>query len=175
MNFQGLIQDGRPKEAIDIFKRLDHYDEMILTVFFNACAKVGSEEILSLIKNISSKLPQAFFKNQLLTTSLLDAFIRCKDLVSSESLFLKMKKNVINYGHMMNAFLEADQADKSLNLFEEMKQRGIQADSITYCIVVKALSTIGISSIAEPIVDRIPKSFLIDKDIQNALINMWVC
>ena len=169
-----MIKAGQSKEAVEIFKKVKDYDEILLNVFFNACAQIGTQEILELIKDVSSKMPKPYLKNQLLLTSLFDAFIKCHDLVRSEHIFSMMKKTVINYGHLMNAFIENDQAEKALKLFEEMQNNRIELDHITYSIVIKALSIIGISEIAETIVDRIPRSVLTDRNIQNVLINMWV-
>ena len=119
-------------------------------------------------------MPTSFRSNRRLSTSLFDAFIKCADYSSAELIFSNLEKNVISYGNLMNGFNRGNQPDKTLNLFEQMKSASIEADVITYLCVIKALSQIGISSLSRRIVQDIPESFRLNRDIQNASIDLWV-
>jgi pentatricopeptide repeat protein len=145
-----------------------------ITVLFNACAQLGTNEELSLVKKISKEIPKSFYSNPRLVNSLLDALIKCGDCLNAEILFSKMTKSVEGYGNLMNGFNKENNPDKTLNLFNQMKLDGFEPSIITYMCVIKALSIIGDYSILESIVQQIPDSFLVDHKIQVALIHMWV-
>ncbi|CAF3692920.1 unnamed protein product [Rotaria sordida] len=74
----------------------------------------------------------------------------------------------------MNGFNKENSTLKTLNLFNQMKLDGFVLDLIIYLCVLKALSKIGDESICQSIVKQIPYSFLVDNNIQNALIDMWI-
>jgi pentatricopeptide repeat protein len=104
----------------------------------------------------------------------LNVLVKCGDFSTAEIFFSKMKKSVSNYGILMNGYNKANNLMKTLDLFNQMKIDGIEGDVIIYSHIIKALSQIGDFSIAESIVKQIPNSFLIDSQIRNALIDMWV-
>jgi pentatricopeptide repeat protein len=162
------------QKAIDLFKEIKNPDDVIFILLFNACAQLGTSEELNLIKKVSSKIPESFYLNSLLSTSQLDAFIKCGDSSSAEILFSKMEKNVINYGNLMSGFNKEDHPEKTLNLFDQMKISGIEANSIIYLCVIKALSKIGDYDLSQSLIEQIPDSLLSNDQIQVALINMWV-
>ncbi|CAF4227150.1 unnamed protein product [Adineta steineri] len=118
-------------------------------------------------------MPKNFQLNSRLVNSLLDAFIKCGDCSSAESLFSKTKKSIINYGNLMNGFNKENNPLKTLDLFNQMKMNSIQGNIIIYLCLIKALAQIGDYSICQSFIKHIPNSFLLDNQIQNALIDMW--
>ncbi len=76
---------------------------MNITVLFNACAQLGTDEALNLTKKVSKKIPKSFYSNPYLLTSLLDALMQCGDVEYAQSLFDASTKKVMSmYGAMMN-------------------------------------------------------------------------
>ncbi|CAF5034601.1 unnamed protein product, partial [Rotaria sp. Silwood1] len=168
------IKNNMANKAIDLFNEIQNpNDEVIIILLFNACAQLGTNEALSLIKKVSSQIPISFHSNYHLSTSLLDALIQCGDCSNAEIFFSKMKKSVIGYGNLMNGFLKANNPVKVLSLFDQMKINGIEPDLIIYFYIIKALSQIGDYSLAQLIVEKIPNCFLVNDRVQNALIDMW--
>jgi len=161
-------------KAIDLFNEIKNPDEICVTLLFNACAQLRTAEALNLIKKVSSKISESFYLNSFLSTSLLDAFIKCGDSSSAQILFSKMKKCVIDYGNLMSGFNKENNPDKTLNLFNQMKISGIEANSAIYLCVIKALSKIGDYDLSQLLIEQIPDSFLCDDQIKTALIDMWV-
>jgi pentatricopeptide repeat protein len=161
-------------KAIDLFNEINNPDEVIINLLFNACAQLGTVEALNLVKRISKEIPKSFHSNHRLSTSLFDALIKCGDCSNAENLFSKTQKSVMDYGNLMNGFNKENNPSKTLNLFNQMKIDGVEADLIIYLSVLKALSEIGDYSQSESIDKQIPHSFLVDNQIQNVLIDMWV-
>jgi pentatricopeptide repeat protein len=163
-----------PHKSINLFKEIKNPDPVIFILLFNACAQLGTVEELNLIKKVSSTIPESFYSKSFVSSSLLDAFIKCGDISSAETLFAKMEKNVINYGNLMNAFNKEDQPEKTLNLFNQMKTSGIEASNVIYLCVIKALSKFGDYDTSQSVIEQIPNSFLCNDQIQTTLIHMWV-
>lgn len=75
---------------------------MILVLLLNACAQLKTENILKLVKQVSSDMPLHFYTNVYVVTSLIDAFIKCGDSQSAERVFDRSKiKDQSSYGAMM--------------------------------------------------------------------------
>jgi pentatricopeptide repeat protein len=161
-------------KAIDLFNEIKNPDEICLTLLFSACAQLGTSEELNLMKKFSSKIPESFYLNSFVLNSLFNAFIKCGDSSSAEILFSKMEKHTINYGNLMSGFNKEDHPEKTLNLFNQMKISGIEANNVIYLCIIKALSKFGDYDKSQSLIEEMPNSFLCDEQIQTALINMWV-
>ncbi|CAF1339290.1 unnamed protein product [Rotaria magnacalcarata] len=170
---KGYIENNLSHKAIDLFNQIKSPDEIIINLLFNACAQLGTEEALNLTKKVSKEIPKSFQLNFRILTSLFDALIKCQDCSSAEILYSKMNKSVISYGNLMAGFNYEKNPLKTLSLFNQMKLDHIEADLIIYLCVIKALSQIGDNSMCESIIKNIPKSFLLDSQIQNSLVDMW--
>src|SRR5690348_17186436 len=116
-------------ETINLFFKISNRDEINYMLFFNACARIGTKEILTSVKEVLSNLPNCYRENSKILTAAFDAFIKCGDLSSAEELFSKMKRTTISYGNLMNAYNKNDEPDKTLNLYKQMKIDGIRPDS----------------------------------------------
>ena len=119
-------------------------------------------------------MPASYYSDDYVATPLLDALIKCRDTLTAEIVFSKMKRSIASYGNLMNGFNDEKQGKKTMQLFYQMKREGLKPDMIIYLCIIKALSLIGDLSLIEPTVNQIPQSILLDSQIRNALIDMWV-
>lgn len=101
----GYIQNGEFSKAIDLYQTIRNTDDVIHLLFFNACAQVGSKDLLETVKRASSKVSHALGINNSLTTSLIDALMKCGDVLSAEIYFDQIStKNT----HLFNAMMKGD-------------------------------------------------------------------
>ncbi|CAF1287743.1 unnamed protein product [Rotaria magnacalcarata] len=170
---KGYIKNNMANKTIDLFNEIKHPDEIVTILLFNACAQLRTPQALELAKTVSKKMPECFYSNIRIPTSLFNALIKCGDCSSAEILFVKMRKSVEAYGNLMNGFNHDNNPSKTLDLFNQMKHNGINANIIIYLCVIKALSQIGDYELCQSIVKEIPHCFLVDHKIQSALIDMW--
>jgi len=173
----GYIKSNQANKAIDLFNEIKNPNDVIFILLFNACAQLRSNEALNLLKKVSKDVPKSFFSNPRLLTSLLDALVKCDDLTYAESLFnSSTKKDSGMYGVIMTGYNKENNPLKTLDLFNQMKRNGIEDKDnlIVYLCLIKALSQIGDYSLSESMIEQIPNDFLIDNQIQTALIDMWV-
>ena len=119
-------------------------------------------------------MPKSFYSNIRLSTSLLDALVKCGESSCAEIVYSKMTKFVEGYGILMSGFNRENNPSKTLDLFNQMEHNGIEANIVIFLCVIKALSQIGSYEICQSIVKEIPQRFLADYQIQSALIDMLV-
>ena len=98
----GYVKNGQVTKAISLFHKIRCPNEIILTILFNACAKIPSSEALQLVKKVSSTMPPSCLDDRILMTSLIDALMMCGDVPSAEACFNQIKsKNPAMYAVMM--------------------------------------------------------------------------
>jgi pentatricopeptide repeat protein len=168
------VKNGMAKKAMLLFKTIDKPDEVIFCLFFNSCAQVRTDEALALGRQVWSHVSSLHPENPYIQSSVFDMFIKCGDLSNAEAIFARMKRNVVSYGHLMSYYNEHSMPDKTLRLHETMKKEGINADSVTFVLLVDACAQIGLESRCRMIVDQIPECMLSHVQLQSTLIHMWV-
>ena len=67
-----------------------------------------------------------------------------------------------------------NQPEKTLELYEQMIKENIPANEMTYLLLINAASQIAIQTFSQRLIQRIPLKMLEKRNIQNALIDMWV-
>ena len=101
-------------------------DAIAITLFFNACSKLANDRALNLIKQVSLTLSGTINSSPSILPSLFDALIKCSDSSSAERVFRQMKKSALSYANLMSGFNRENQPDKTLKLFDQMKEEGIE-------------------------------------------------
>ena len=162
------------EESIKLFFTIKNPNEIILVLFLNSCANVGTAQALQTGHQVLGNMPAIYYENKYILTSALDMFIRCGDVTSAQNCFSKMKCNSNNYAQMMKYFNEAKLPMKTLNFYQKMKNEHIQGDLVTFLLLLGACSQLGIESICQSSVEQIPRPMLDNVQIQTALIDMWV-
>ncbi|CAF1456583.1 unnamed protein product [Adineta ricciae] len=169
----GYIASNQAQKAIDLFKRIDRPDAIIINLLFNACAQLRTPEALSLVKQTYKNMSSSFYSNDYVTTSLLDALVKCGDTSTAKVVFSKMRRPVIAYANLMTGFNDQREGKQTMQLFYQMKREGLEPDIITSLCVIKALALTGDLSLIEETINQLPQSILLDTQIRNALIDMW--
>ena len=112
------------EKAIDLFNQIENPDEILINLFFNACAQLGTKETLVLTKKVAREMPKTFYSNPYILSSLLDALMKCEDVAHAQSLFDASANKVLPmYGAMMKGSNHEDYrciyGNWSLRLCEE--------------------------------------------------------
>lgn len=98
----GYIKNKQPNKAIDLFKHIQVPNDIILLILFNACAQVPSDEVLRLVKDVSSRMPSSYRNNPSLITTLIDVLMKCQDVSSAVFIFETIKQpTLFMYAAMM--------------------------------------------------------------------------
>ncbi|CAF0880691.1 unnamed protein product [Adineta steineri] len=170
---KGYIKNNMPQKAIDIYFQITNPDEKNISLLFNACARIATDETLNLVKKVLSNLPDRYQNDEYILTTAFDVFIKSNDLSNAERIFSKLPQNTISYGNLMSAFNKTNQPQKIFELYEQMKINQIQLNPSVCVLLINACSALGIYSISKSVSEQIPKSYLDNIFINNALIDMW--
>ena len=169
----GLVENNRSREALDLFERTPgKRNEHTYSILFKICASIADEHALKYGQMIFKTMPHEYQTNRIILTSYFHMLIRCGDNRSAEELFNgRLVRNVISYGAIMKVFNDNGQADKTLKLFEKMKEEEISPNEIIFQLLLDACSQIGDLSLAQRIVSQIP---LESHSLDIGLIDLWV-
>ena len=180
-------------EAISLFNEIKDPNEIIITLFFNACAQLGTEKELKLIKRVSSNIPVSFYSNDYVLTSLIDAFMKCGDVTYAKSFFDKStNKTLPMYAAMMKGkyvvffssnslmsnefflgYIKNNSAKRAIELFKEVKN----PDTVVALLLFNACAHLGTSEAlnsAKNVSSTIPQSFYTDPNLSTSLIDVFM-
>jgi pentatricopeptide repeat protein len=162
------------EQAIELFFKIKKPDKIILSIFFNACAQLKTENALNLAKKVFDQFVIKSNPSNDLLYSVLNMFIKCDDLQSAETLFGRIHRDIISYGSMMKFYNIKDQPEKTLELYQKMKEENLSPNEIIFVLLIDASSKLGDLSLSQPLINEIPHNFLLDPWIQTGLIDLWV-
>ncbi|CAF1530896.1 unnamed protein product [Adineta ricciae] len=173
VDFAGFVSNKLEQKAIDLFFQIDQPDEIILTIFFNACAQSKTDHALSLGKKVFRQLDAKLKQSNRLLYSVLNMFVKCNDVSSAESLFNRIKRDVVSYGSMMKLYNVQKQPEKTCALYHRMKIDGLPPNEFIFTLAIDAFSRIGDITLAESLIDEIPKDLQSNPWIQIGLVDLW--
>ena len=119
-------------------------------------------------------MPKKFHNNTVVITSALYMFIKCDDLQNAEALFNRTDRDIISYGLMMKLYNSKNQPDKTLELYQKMKEKNLNPNEIIFILPIDAPSKFGDLSLSQSLICEIPENFLLYPSIQSGLIDLWV-
>ncbi|CAF0947573.1 unnamed protein product [Adineta ricciae] len=119
---KGFIQNGMSQRAIDLFQQVKNPNEILVSLLFNACARLPSEQSLNLVKNTWEQPRIKSLRNDNVLTSLIDALMKCGDIKSAEVAFDESSsKSIYIQGAMMSGYIRNQMPEKAIDLFEQIK------------------------------------------------------
>jgi pentatricopeptide repeat protein len=136
----------------------------------NACAIAGALESVH-NKIIESGCEFVVFVG----SSLVDIYAKCGSMEDAWSVFNKMPaQNVVTWTAMILGHMQCGQGQKALGLFQEMKQEGVDPDSVTFVWVLKACaSMVAIEEGRRVHQDMIQSGLESDVFVGSSLVNMY--
>lgn len=172
----GFVWNQRSEEALALIEHMAvKPDPFIYTIAFSVCADLNNERSKKLGRQMFEKMSDSDRRGTAAMTAALHMFATFGDLRKAKEVFDLIKnKDSISYGAMIKAYYSNDDPLKALKLFSQMKKDGIAINAIEHVLAVKTCSEIGMLDHSRSIAAQIPKHFLNDHVLQNALIDMWV-
>ncbi|CAF1134433.1 unnamed protein product [Rotaria sordida] len=154
---KGYIKNNMTNKAIDLFKEIKNPDEVIIIILCNACAQLGTNEALSLIKkgyiknNMANKAIDLFKEikdpDEIVINLL---FTACAELGTSEALNLtkivssQMPKHFYSNLRLLTSLLDALMQCGNVTHAEALFNRSIKKISPLYGVMMKGNSSLSI-------------------------------
>ncbi|CAM6127951.1 unnamed protein product [Calypogeia fissa] len=81
-------------------------------------------------------------KNPYVATTLLNVYIKCGRLLDGRRVFDELeKKSVVTWNMMIAAYVKKSHAESAVELFNRMREKGVQPDAFTYLSILKAFAS----------------------------------
>ena len=102
----GYISNGRPEKVLQLFHQMPvKPDRVIITLVFNACARVASPQAIQLGQRLIDRMPSIYFDNRVVIGSAIHMLMKFGDVIAAENLFSRMKiHDKTTYGVMLNGY-----------------------------------------------------------------------
>ena len=150
------MSNNLPYKAIDLFYKVFKLSEFIFSIFFEACGQLGNTEGLNLGKKFTFNYSLNIVDlHAFIVESILKVYTKCIGRKSAESFFDKIDRDVISCGSMMKRYNICDAFEKTLALFERMKNEKIEPDDIILTLLVDACSQAGDRELCRAVVRQI--------------------
>ena len=175
--FLGYVDDGMADKALDMFEQLSvPPDNVLLTILFRACASLGHERAIQLGNRVYRDIRTNDKNDNILLGSMLHMLMKFGQVKDAENLFSQIKEPTVQIcGVMMHGYNTNRQPRSSWTLFQTLKQKGLTPDAAVFFGLINAAALIGMQSFCHTVVDQLPSECRNNIELQNALINMWVC
>ncbi|CAM4780245.1 unnamed protein product [Rotaria magnacalcarata] len=172
---KGYIGNEMFEKALDLFEQIDiQLDGVTYTIVFNACAKLCNSRAIKIGRTLLADMPEKNRNDNVIINSAIDMLMKFGDIKNAERIFRSVKaKCASTYGVLMKGYNLNGESWKCFKIFEEMNQKGIIPDEITWNILIGACSNSGMLHHCQYIMDRIPLNIQNNIQIQNSLIDMW--
>ena len=182
-----------PEKVLDMFNEMPiKPDSVVISIFFNACAKLANAHAMRLGKDVLEQLPGDILTDGKLVNAAIDMFMKCSDVSSAEHLFERLQsKSPVTYGAMMQG--KGSQIDwtcwywssilgytinglpgKALDVFEEIS---FELNEVLYAIVYKACASLANERairLGMKLAERMPKRYLDDIVLIGSMLHMFM-
>lgn len=119
-------------------------NDFIFTSILKVCGNLGDFEHGRLIHN--QIIRQGLASNVFIGSTLIDMYAKCKCLDQARQVFDELViRNVVAWNSMIGGYVKHGHGGSALKLFNEMQLEGIKPDRITFLLILKACSLVGIT------------------------------
>lgn len=140
----GCAQHGHSKDVIQFFHAMQQEgikpDCATFLVVLKAFPDISSLQDGRLIH--ASMVENGLHLDSFVGSSLIDMYCKCCSLKDACKVYNDLPwQNVVTWNVMIAGYTQNGHSDKALQLFQQVKQGGLQLDNVTYTFVLKSCST----------------------------------
>ncbi|KAJ7517631.1 hypothetical protein O6H91_21G032400 [Diphasiastrum complanatum] len=173
----GYAQQGLGKEALALYEQMKKKgvptNNVTFVILLKACASVAA---LELGKQLHCDIIRSGCELDVTVGSaLIDMYGKCGSLEQARQVFNKMsERDVISWSVMIAGYVQQGLVEEAFALYEEMKQEGMQTNSVTCVILLKSCASIAALEQGKQLhYDIIRSGFESDVFVRNTLVAMY--
>ncbi|KAL6074040.1 Pentatricopeptide repeat-containing protein [Balamuthia mandrillaris] len=169
-------QGGDGKKALQLFQEMQEAgipaNSFTFAAVLKACAMTGDMEMG---KRVHAKMLHRGSLSIVEANALISMYGKCGKMEEARAVFQGMKeRDVVTWNSMIAEETQGGDGKKALQLFQEMQQAGVPADTFTFSIVLKACaSTADLKTGKQVHAELLRKGLLPNINSSNALISMY--
>ncbi|KAI3742765.1 hypothetical protein L1987_60460 [Smallanthus sonchifolius] len=142
----GFVHGGRPKDAIELFTRMEEErlcpNEVTVVAVLAACFDLCALDLGKRIHEFSNQ--SGFKQNVRVCNTLLDMYIKCGCLEAACGVFEEMEdRTVVSWSAMIQGLAINGKGEEALTLFSKMIQSQIKPNGVTFIGLLHACSHMG--------------------------------
>ncbi|CAF4424982.1 unnamed protein product [Rotaria magnacalcarata] len=171
---KGYLKNNLPDKAIDIFTEIKKPNDIVINLLRIACSQSGTNEALNLINTASKNMPQSYYSNTCLITSLLNALMKCRDITHAQTIFDKSKEKLSSmYEVMIEGYIDNNLTQKAIDIFNKINSPDETITNITF----NTSSPVGTNeelNLSKRISENTPKSCFPDDCLLNSVLDVFL-
>lgn len=142
-----FAQNGYEEEAIRLFVKMvksgAYLDPSMISAVLGAFG-IGTSQNLG-VQIHSMVIKKGFSSNVFVNNGLINMYSKCGELEESKNVFDYMfPKNQVSWNSMIAAFARHGDGLRALELYEEMKSKGVEPTDVTFVSLLHACSHVGL-------------------------------
>ncbi|KAJ7548566.1 hypothetical protein O6H91_07G017400 [Diphasiastrum complanatum] len=173
----GYAQNGLGKEALALYEQMKQEgmqpDPVTFVLLLKACASLAA---LEQGKQLHSDIIKRRFQSDVIVaSSLVDMYAKCGCTEDARELFNNMsERDVVSWTAMIAGYAQNGLGKEALNLYEQMKQEGLQPDIVTFVLLLKACASLAALEQGKQLhSDIIKRGFQSDVIVGSTLVDMY--
>eukprot|EP01018_Ginkgo_biloba_P031723 Gb_04385 [translate_table: standard] len=171
-------QNGQGEEALTLFYQLQQTgirpNQFTFASILPACADLA---VLEHGRVIHEEINRCGFQSDLLlATSLIDMYIKCRNIENARNVFDKMaERDVVSWNKMIAGYAQNGHDEEALRLVYQMQETGIQPNQFTFNSVLPACANFTtLEYIKEVHEEVIRNGFQSNIYVASAIVDMYV-
>ncbi|KAJ7553580.1 hypothetical protein O6H91_06G104000 [Diphasiastrum complanatum] len=168
---------GQGEEAINLFRQMQQTgitpDRVAFVVVLKACARIAA---LEEGRQLHSKIIRSGFESDVsIGIALVDMYAKCGCIEHARLVFDNThERNVVSWNVMITGYVQQGRGKEALDLYEKMKQEGLQPNSVTYVVLLNACANIAALEQGKHLHYHVIKyGFESDVILENTLVDMY--
>ncbi|KAJ7555628.1 hypothetical protein O6H91_05G047200 [Diphasiastrum complanatum] len=169
---------GQGEEAINLFQQMRQTgilpNVVTFVVVLKACAGIpaleqGKQLHMDIIKS-------GFESDTTVRNTLVDMYAKCGCMEDALQVFNSMRdeRDVVSWTAMIAGYAQHGLGKEALDLYEQMKQEGVQPNNVTYVVLLQACASIAALDQGKQLhLDIIESGFESDTTVRNTLVDMY--
>ncbi|KAJ7524559.1 hypothetical protein O6H91_17G011300 [Diphasiastrum complanatum] len=173
----GYAQNGLGKEALALYEQMKQEgmqpDNVTFVLLLKACASLAA---LEQGKQLHSDIIKRGFQSDVIVGStLVDMYAKCGCTEDAREVFNNMsERDVVSWTAMIAGYAQNGLGKEALALYEQMKQEGVQPDTVTFVLLLKACASLAVLEQGKRLHSDITKrGFQSDVIVGNTLVDMY--
>ncbi|RYR43055.1 hypothetical protein Ahy_A08g039488 [Arachis hypogaea] len=173
----GHVTNGHDSEALETFNQMQLAGAKPTCLTFATVIKLcASIRKLGLVRMLHCRvLKSGFFAHQNVTTALMVALSKCKEMDDAFSIFSLNQgvRDVVSWTAMVTGYLQNDRVDRAIDLFSRMRKEGVKPNHFTYSAILTVQHIAFVSQIhAEVIKTNYENSSSVGTALLDAFVKM---
>ena len=153
----GYVKNGRAEDGLRLFRTMLETgvkpNALSLTSVLLGCSNLSALQLGKQVHQLVCKSPLS--SDTTAGTLLFSMYSKCGDLKDARGLFVRIpRKDVVFWNAMISEYAQHGAGEKALCLFDEMKNRGMKPDWITFVAVLLACNHAGLVDLGSNILTQ---------------------